>query len=310
MKARNLQFLEPLESRIAPAGLAYSDSLGAYTYGSVSTKGGAVKLLPDLTEPTWTDASTLEFQGDNSNNFSVHFSKNVRDIFGSSTDSIFSFEDISGGGHKLDSIDLTHLGVDPKKLNGLSITISGGIDEIYAAGTDLGKITVGGALGKITAGDTNVKTQGVKSLSVDSLGLADGSEPSDISAITSHITGSMGNLLVTHDIAKAVLTIGGSANANLRNVEIGGSLIGGNADWSGSIYAQGDITHVTVGGDLVGGAGQDSGVIVAGHNLNSVMIHGDVKGGAGDYSGVVQSNGKLNTVHLDGSLMGGDGSHS
>ncbi len=283
------RFLEPLEERIAPAVLV--------------------------------NASTVAFQDADGDNVTVKFSKKIltsQEV----VDDVFSFTPGDTGGETLDGLDLSQLNLTAAQLNRLGVTIiatqAGGGDgfvdvgSILGAGIDMGHVVVDGALGKITAGDSNVSTSGLLSLKVNSLGLADGSEPADLSAITSVIVGNLNALTVTHDIDKALLSVTGSDNAGLGSARIGGSLIGGDADYSGTISVDGRIGKIWVGGNLEGGAGEWSGSLLSGENISYVTVVGDVVGGNGTdgHSGVVFANGKIAYALVGGDLVGGTGERS
>lgn len=280
-------FLEALEARIAPAG---------------------VTSVPHF------DSSSTTFQDVDGDQVTVKFSKNVL-----SSDSlqpgIFSFTPGPNGGKTLDSLDLTHLGLSSAKLRGLGVSItaekSGGGDglvnvgSILADGIDLGKVEVDGALGKIIAGDAKPATPGLVSLKVDSLGLTDGPTAASV------IVGAVKSLEVTHDVSKAMVSVSG-ANAGIGTVKIGGSLIGGDAESSGSIAADGRIGKAFVGGDIVGGNGLHSGSILSKGGMGTVEVKGSVTGGdgAGGFSGLISSTGTIAHVTVGGNLVGGTGERS
>jgi len=283
------RFLEPLEERIAPAVLV--------------------------------NASTVAFQDADGDNVTVKFSKKIltsQEV----VDDVFSFTPGDTGGETLDGLDFSQLNLTPAQLNRLGVTIiatqAGGGDgfvdvgSILGGGIDMGHVVVDGALGKITAGDSKVSTSGLLSLKVNSLGLADGSEPADLSAITSVVVGNLNSLTVTHDIDKALLSITGSDKAGLGSAKIGGSLIGGDADYSGTISVNGRIGKIWVGGNLEGGAGEWSGSLLSGSDISSVTVVGDVVGGDGTdgHSGVVFANGKIAYALVGGNLEGGTGERS
>ncbi len=283
------RFLEPLEERIAPAVLV--------------------------------NASTVAFQDADGDNVTVKFSKKIltsQEV----VDDVFSFTPGDTGGETLDGLDLSQLSLTPAQLNRLGVTIiatqAGGGDgfvdvgSILGDGIDMGHVVVDGALGRITAGDSKVSTSGLLSLEVHSLGLADGSEPTDLSSITSVIVGSLNSLTVTGNIDKAFLFIAGSDKAGLGSAKIGGSLIGGDADYSGTISVDGRIGKIWVGGNLEGGAGKWSGSIFSGEKISSVTVDGDVVGGDGTdgYSGVVFADGKISYATVGGNLEGGTGERS
>lgn len=264
--------------------------------------------------------STVTFQDVDGDEVTVKFSKKIL-TSQETLDEVLSLTPGDVSGEKLDGIDLSLLDLTAAQLNRLGVTIvakqAGGGDglvnvgAILGEGIDLGHVFVDGVLGKITAGNANAGTAGLLSLSVDSLGLSEGESTVDFSDITSVIVGNLNSFKVTHDINKAVLSVTGSDKAQLVQAKIGGSLIGGDDDYSGSISVNGRIGKIFVGGDLTGGNGMYSGSIVSG-SIGSVVIDGNVTGGEGSegYSGVVFSNGKISYATVQGDLVGGEGERS
>ncbi len=264
------------------------------------------------------NASTVTFQDVDGDEVTVKFSKKIL-TSQESWDEVLSFAPGDVSGEKLEGINLSLLDLTPAQLNRLGVTIvarqAGGgdglvnIEAILGEGIDLGHVVVDGALGKITAGNANAATAGLLSLSVDSLGLTE--NPADFSDITSVIVGNLNNFKVTHDINKALLSVTGSDTAQLVQAKIGGSLIGGDDDYSGSISVNGRIGKISIGGDLTGGSGMYSGSVVSG-SIGYIVIGGDVTGGEGTegYSGMVFSNGKISYATVHGDLVGGAGERS
>lgn len=313
------RFLEPLEERIAPAMAAWSTtgSYSAYSYNDWDSSN-SLALVP--TGETIDTISQYDFQDVDGDEVSIKFSKPVS-FLSSYLDDFIVRSPGAERGEKLEAIDLG-LVFSHSELRHLGISITakqaGGGDgfvdvgSILGDGIDMGHVVVDGALGRITAGDSKVSTSGLLSLEVHSLGLADGSEPTDLSSITSVIVGSLNSLTVTGNIDKALLSIAGSDKAGLGSAKIGGSLIGGDADYSGAISVEGQIGKIWVGGNLEGGAGKWSGSIFSGEKISSVTVDGDVVGGDGTdgYSGVVYTNGKIAYATVGGNLEGGTGERS
>jgi hypothetical protein len=123
------------------------------------------------------------------------------------------------------------------------------------------------------------------------------------------------------------------AGKTIGSVTIGGSVIGGTKEFSGTIYSNGSIGPVTVRGDLrggfgsnsglidtvngnlgpivigrsvIGGSGQDSAQIRSPHKIASVLIGGSLQGGLGIKSGRLESGGDMGSVTVRGSILGGD----
>lgn len=304
-------------------------------------QGPFLELLECRIAPaTLIDAFTVGFQDQDGDMVKVHFSKPILDS-SEKLDMIFSFEGLGESSQEiLLGIDLTHL--DAKKLKGLNITIdaqktlitTGSLNQIVpelpyyigddhvnvgfinAMGIDLGKVSIDGSLEKILAGDSKANTPGLGLLHLDYLGLPGDriSEP-DFNAVSSHIVGAVKKMEIHNDIVGAIFKITGGKSAGLGQAFIGGSLLGNDADFSGSIHATGSIGKITVGGNLIGGDGKYSGSILAEGNIGTVLVNGDVRGGVGDYgyygySGIIQADGKITTATVGGNLIGGDGERS
>lgn len=293
--------VEILEDRIAPAGIVYE------TPGS----GGGGSIFDGHMDPT----DTYRFTDVDHDQVTIKFSKKILNGWTSTLAAHFS-EDPDESGY-LESFDLRLPDLTPEKLRGLNITISVQkhadgdglvhIGGLYAGGIDLGDVKVQGSLGYIVAGDDNVRTSGLQSLSVESLGLPGSSAPNSPESMTSVIKGSVGKLKIAHDFDEATLYVVGGAAAQLRSVVIGGSIIGGESDSSGLISAEGRITKITVGGDIKGGAGESSGAVWSGESITRATIKGDIIGGAGKWSGALISTGNINSVTVEGSIKGGTG---
>jgi hypothetical protein len=116
---------------------------------------------------------------------------------------------------------------------------------------------------------------------------------------------------------------------DLGPVKIGGKLVGGSQDNSGTISSGGKIAGVTIGPAVVpavqqvvvkGGAGNFSGSIVSMGAMGAVKITGHVEGDAGLFSGSIwsqdritptgESAGTMGAVTITGHLKGGGGSDS
>jgi hypothetical protein len=150
------------------------------------------------------------------------------------------------------------------------------LGAIHAEGLDLGSVRVPGDLGQIDAGDANLKTPGVKSLSVRSLGALGGTtQPfGTLDPVRSDIVGALGTLSVAGDVKGAVNVTGG-LGAKIGKVTISGNLDGsGGGTFAGLLRAGSNIGAVTVKGSIIGGA--DFSGIIAGGKLGKVAIGGDL----------------------------------
>ena len=151
------------------------------------------------------------------------------------------------GGQQLERLDLTSLGTAA----GSDITISakrseaGGDGFIHigfldATGVDLGKVTIGGDLGRIRAGDADPAKPAVKALGVFSIGRYGTSTQAAGGSNASDFDGALGALTVRTDIFEAELSSSGS----IGTVKIDGSLV------TGRIATDSTLGAVTVGGNL------------------------------------------------------------
>jgi uncharacterized repeat protein (TIGR01451 family) len=175
---------------------------------------------------------------------------------------------------------------------------------LNAGGSDLGKVTIKGDLGRIFAGDFSSSAAGVASLSTHSVGLFGLVTQGGIGDLSSAINGSLGPLKVTGDFAEAAFKIGGAINGDIESISISGDFIGGAASFAGSIVASGAIGAVTIGGGVFGGTATFSAHI-QGNTLGKVNIGGDLNGGSGVFSGHVQSLGDCGPVSVRGDISGG-----
>ena len=185
------------------------------------------------------------------------------------------------------------------------------IGFLDATGVDLGKVTISGDLGRISAGDT-VADLGLKSLTMGSFGLFDGRTDNNGDWANSAIFGGMGRLKVAGDMAGLGFFVVRAGNAssggNIAAVTIGGALVGGAGAQSGELFAEDRMGSVKVTGDVIGGKGNFSGLVEAG-SIGSVTIGGQLAGGVGVNSGSLYG-GTVGPVHVAGSVLGAEGESS
>jgi hypothetical protein len=212
----------------------------------------------------------------------------------------------------------------PQNGNGDGLVNIGRID---GNGLDLGSVKIRGDLGQLPAVN-------IKSLSVISLGRFDASTGAPNLAV--FLTGRLGALKVQGDIVQVhvfadsigPVTVGGSviggffddsgsidATHDIGPVKIGGDLVGGDGRKSGAVFSNlGNIASVSIGGSLIGrstiGGNVNSGIIFAEFSIGAVTIGGDIRGGDGDFSGEILSENRIASVTLRGSLVGGEGGSS
>ncbi len=325
---RAVSLIEPLEDRIAPAGVtvapngkaaAYTDSTGD-TVRVTTTKGKFVSSQFTFDPNTPGQLMELALTG-----HSAFSGANI----------LFTVLPAPGGSAAVNIgyIDATNLSLG-------SVTVPGDLGRIDVGGgasaVALGKLTVSslGAEGNVTQGGPN-GTFGVSTVST--------------------ITGTVGAIDVEGNIDGAIfaqdyktrpatgninqLNIGGSIDGNtstgsgeviftgtLGAAVIGGGIEGGSQAFFGSIAGlYGELSRigsVTIQGSvpddpnpnpipslpgtsILGGSGRLTGGISA-VNIGSVSIAGDVFGGTGAASGEIQAGNNLGKVTIAGSLIGGN----
>jgi hypothetical protein len=129
-----------------------------------------------------------------------------------------------------------------------------------------------------------------------------------------HAAGKIGNVIVGQSLVAS--TDAGAAAANgsasiiadggsMGNVTIGGSLIGGAAEDSGSVFADAALGKVVIGGSLLGGDGRYSAEVDAA-SIAGFSVAGSLMGGAGEGSGGIFAD-KIGNVYVGGSIIGGSG---
>ncbi len=294
--------IEPLESRIAPAGITYTD-----------VDGDLVKI-----------------------------SSSKGDLAAAA---VFNFTTI-GGNIQCNDLDVSNGAFDGADII-FTVTKKPGGDGLVSVGRinggahALGKVVVPGDLAVIDAGDG---TQSVASLSVRSMGkFSTFTQPAGAD-LHSDLDGVFGTLNVKGDVEGVTIAVIGGSGI-LGTVNIGGSLIGGGADFSGEIHADVGMGVVKIGRDIHGSEGMDSGYLESFGKIHSITVGGsligatgsyfamgnpsaqiwaegdidvvkigrDLKGGAGDGSGAIGCGGSMgqnSTVSVGRSLLGGDGDGS
>lgn len=185
---------------------------------------------------------------------------------------------------------------------------------INAENRDLGAVTILGDLGRIKAGAVADNDPGVKSLKVASIGIfATNSQGGNGDNIT-RVVGELGFLEVKGNIDRAEINA-----SSYGKITIGGSLIGGAADYSGQIFSSaGSMGDITIKGDLIGGGGTQSGTISSYAKIGKITIGGSVIGSSGQDavdrfsgSGSIISGrgapGDIPSITIGGRVEGGSG---
>lgn len=262
------------------------------------------------------NASTVTYLDSDGDKVTVKFSKPV--LTAGNVNDVFTFDTGSVGGsnawQQLRLLDLRSLGTTGL---GVTITVVKGtqgdglvhVGAIDSTGFDLGAVVIPGDLGQIEAGDAELTTSGLASLSVRSLGRLGLDTQLPISVLyvpdlQSNIQGRLGTLTVQQDVAGAEVYVNGS----IGSVTINGSLIGGATEFSGAIRAEAGIGAVKLGAHLQGGTGDASGSITA-DSIASLTVGGSVLGGSGDGSGS-SFGGIIGKTAITHNQRGGTGENS
>ena len=179
-------------------------------------------------------------------------------------------------------------------------------DANGGAAIDLGQVQIRGDLGAIDAGDATNNSNACKGLSVQSMGRFGTSTGAP--DLESDFNGKLDKLSVKTDIDEAYILVVDSAGSNgkIGSIKIGGSVIGGAADNSGSVVARDALGNVSVGGDIIGAGGATSGAIACTNSVGNVTVGGSILGGAGFTSGVIfASQSSMGSVKVSGDVKGG-----
>jgi hypothetical protein len=224
----------------------------------------------------------------------------------------------SGAGVQIQLIDfsgVTAAGFDltitakPQDVNGDGKADGDGfvnIGAINAGGIDLGAVSIAGDLGRILAGDSDLRSPGLKSLTVQSLGEFGASTQAAGGDLVSALT-SLGTLTVKGSVRGATVIVNGADDAptsKLGAVSIGGSVFGGATAGAGRIFALGTIGSVKIGGSVIGGAGDGSGMIDSASRISAGQIAGSLIGGSAPQSGKVLAAG-IGSVKIGHNLFDG-----
>jgi hypothetical protein len=173
---------------------------------------------------------------------------------------------------------------------------------VNAEGVDLGKVTISGDLGRVLAGDANEQTTGIASLSVGSLGRLDTQTQDSLGNTFSFLKGPVGPISVKTDIDGAAI-IAASSGQKMASLTVGGDLRSESKLRPGAVFSGGSIGQVKIGGSLVGGEFAYSGSIVAQDgNIDSVKIAGDLVTGGDTFSGTV-FGGRVGSLSIGGSVI-------
>ncbi len=273
--------IEPLEARIAPAAVITYTDIDGDIVKITASKGPL-----DLGDLTLSDGATGQLQK----------------------------LDLAAPGFRGANITFSVT----KSATGDGLGHVGGID---ATGVDLGKVTVRGDLGAIDAGDSNTRTPGLRSLSVDSMGRFGLATQGGQGDLISHITGRLGRLNIAGDMADSYISVAGTgefgldggADATLGPVKIGGSIINESTVFKAGFSSTGRMGSVAV-------AGSFSGDITTYDAIRSLRVGGDVYGSlygverlgnvriGGSLFGSLQTSGSIGVVRVAQNIQGEYGS--
>ncbi|MEQ1860602.1 MAG: Calx-beta domain-containing protein [Chthoniobacteraceae bacterium] len=182
----------------------------------------------------------------------------------------------------------------------------------FTRGLDFRNITIGGDLGKITAGDLLITPSISGRLKVDSLGMrGTATLPAGVTDNISSFLSVVNGLNVTGDVMGVVQVIGDDLGS-INSLTIGGALRGDPSDasrQSGIIFFTGTLGRAKIG-SIIGGAANDSGVINGNTSfvakIGSLKVLGDIVGGEGTRSGRVVAK-RIDAIAVDGDIIGGGG---
>jgi hypothetical protein len=197
------------------------------------------------------------------------------------------------------------------------------INRINATGRDLGKVTVDGDLGEIDAGDADQATPAIKSLLAYSMGTASASLGiSNLEGVVKTFTikrllaGNSALLLNHPNLQSGAIKIGnllggavpdsGSVKitGGVKSITIVGGIYGGGAENAGAILVDGAVSLLKVGREIVGGSGERSGSILA-DAIGQLTIGGDLIAGSANFTGLIAATeGGIGKVVLGGSMIG------
>lgn len=177
------------------------------------------------------------------------------------------------------------------------------VGAIDASGLDLGKVIVPGELGQIDAGDAKFSTPGLKLLQVDALGGTVSSQPEASASSFSVIKGPLTKVEIAGDVAGS-LAVNGASSSGITSLFVGGKLLGAGGQDSGSITVQGSIGTVKIDGDFQGDGGAGSGSLNVSGSIGTATLGGSLRGGLGEESGSLVVGATIGNLSVSGSVVG------
>jgi hypothetical protein len=285
----NLSGVEPLESRVAPAGV--------FTFTDVDGD------LVTIKSSEGTDAD-------------LAFAINVTPLVGLVPDAQ-RLECIVLSDSVFDGTDVS-VKARPGPAGGDGLV---SLPIFNAPELELGRVTIDGDLGDFDGGKANgtIEAISVHSTSGSATWTIHGSVGK--LKVKTDLKGSAIDLNDT-DATLGTLEIGGSligengfqrgyivvANGTIDLLKIGGDLRGGEDQETGHILAR-NIGTLTVGGSIIGGTGLRSGNVSA-TDIDSISIGGNLIGGSDESTGLIHCDAELGKVKIGGSVIGGSAQHS
>lgn len=258
-------FLEALEARIAPAVIISTDGHSA-TYTDVDGDQVTIKVSEGLlTAGMFT--TTAQGSGEQLN--SINF---------------------SGGG--FDGTDITFLVKKSAGGDGFA-----DVGAINSKGHDLGKVTIKGDIGQITAGDGDETHLAIEKLTAHSVALRGLATQNNTGNVNSVINGSIGAITTDSDY-EGVFFVTGS----IGSFTVGGTFIG-DPNSNGVVNTTGNIGKISIAGDFRGGFNANTGYITVGGSIGDISIGGSFVGGGGENSGSIKSAGSIGDIFIGGSMV-------
>jgi hypothetical protein len=257
--------IEALEARIAPAAVLTLTDFDGDIVTITTSKGTSAQLDAVVFRGPVGNVGGVQIS-------TIDFSKNS--VFDGTDLSITAKRGAKGGD------GLVNIG---------RIDAADDFADVLDASLNLGTVSIDGNLSDFDAGKGTAESR-VKSLQVHS---ASGSTVWNVNA-------DVAALVVKTDVHGVQINLGNGHDIGMLNV--GGSIIGEGATYSGSVRVSGEIGLLKIGRDLQGGSGGFSGSISAGR-IGSLALGGSILAGSESGSGKIEAD-TLGSVKIRGDLRG------
>jgi len=262
--------LEPLEERIAPAGMVSFTDVDGDVVTVKASKGTNEDLASGL---------TLADLGDG------HSALVSIDL----TNGVF---------------EGTNLSVEVKHMRGGDGLVD--VGNVIAQGNALGTVRIQGTLGAISAGHDDDSGVGLKSLSVDEMKLLD----SDLYGISPGVTihGRLEQMAVARDMIGVEMGVLGGLPGDGGPGGIGSLSVGGS--FSAAMFVDSTIGSITVKGDMeafylgAGGGADEFGNTRTG--IGSITIGGSLGSATTEFGARIETDGGLKNLSVGGDIYGLD----